>query len=218
MAAPLPQRPTTTRDREQTLAYLRELIRAQAPSALRTPEQTRRRREPLLTAHPALDALIGGWPHPGLAEVHGRLGSGRLQVLLPSLVDLSTRRRTVAIVDPLAQVNPPGLGGMAPAWLLLVRCCPEQSGWAAEQLARSRALPLVVLVDPPRQSRIGARLARAADQGACTVIVVSERSDARLPATLRLHVRGQDLREVEVQLDHLRGAAQGPRTLRLPRR
>jgi RecA/RadA recombinase len=192
------------------------LIRAQAPFALRTPQETQRTHQPLSTGHPPLDAIVKGWPHPGLAEVYGRLGSGRLQLVLPSVATLTTQRRTVAIVDPLAQVNPPGWSGVDATRMLLVRCSPDQSGWACEQLARSGAVPLIVLVDPPRQARIGARLTRAAEQGRATVIIVSERSDLRLPATLRLHVQGQGLAGVTVRIEHMRGALALRREIRLP--
>lgn len=217
MAAPLPTTLHTSDDRAQTLAQLRELIRARAPFALRTPEETQRTRAPVPTGHGPLDAVVQGWPQPGLAEVTGRLGTGRLMLLLPAIVALTRQRRIVALVDPLAQVNPPGWAGVDPAHLLIVRCSPEQSGWTTEQLARSGAVPLVVLLDPPRQSRVGARLSRAAEQGRASVVLVSERSDVRLPATLRVRVEGQGLKGVTVRVEHVRGAVPLRGELRLPR-
>ncbi len=215
MTTPLPRTLPVSADRAETLATLRALIRARAPFALRTPEESHRARQPLSTGHTVLDDAVRGWPHPGLAEVHGCTGSGRLQVVLPTAAALTRQRRPIAIVDPLARVNPPGWTGIDPAWMLLVRCSPEQSGWAGEQLARSGAVPLVVLVDPPRQARIGMRLARAAEQGRATVVLVSERSDVRLPATLRLHVQGQGLVGMTVRVEHVRGIAPPRRLLRL---
>ncbi len=216
MAAPLPQIPADA-DRAETLDQLRALIRAQAPFALRTAEETRRRRAPLPTGHPSLDTLVHGWPAPGLAEVTGRLGTGRLFLLRPAMVRLTCERQTVAVVDPLAQVNPLGLAGVDPDHLLMVRASPEQSGWTSEQLARSGAVSLVVLLDPPRQSRVGARLSRAAEQGRAAVVLVSERPDVRVPATLRLQVVGQGLAGCTVRVEHLRGATPLRREVRLPR-
>ncbi len=138
-------------------------------------------------------------------------------LLQPAMVALTRQGRPVALVDPLAQVNPPGWAGLDPANLLIVRCSPEQSGWTAEQLARSGAVPLVVLLDPPRHSRVGARLSRAAEQGRATVVIVSERSDVRLPATLRIQVEGQGLVGVTARVEHVRGAVPLRGELRLPR-
>lgn len=216
MAAPLPQTLPPSADRAETLAQLRALIQAQAPFALRSPEQTQRAQAPLPTGHPLLDSVVRGWPQPGLAEVTGRVGTGRLQLVRPVVEALTRQRRPVVVLDPLAQVNPPGWSGVDPSQLLFIRCSPEQSGWAGEQLARSGAVPLIVLVDAPRQSRIGARLSRAAEQGRSTVIVVSERTDVRLPAALRLQVLGQGLLGMTVRVEHLRGALPLHRELQLP--
>ena len=141
------------------------------------------------SGHPALDAAVGGFPRPGVVEVAGLPGSGRLGVLLPALARETRAGRAVAVVDALGRLHPPGLPGVAWSRLLLVRPGPEQAPWAAEQVLRSGAVPLVVLLDPAPFGRSGWRLLRAAEEGDAVLAVVAEAPDPGLPATLRLAPR-----------------------------
>ena len=59
----------------------------------------------------------------------------------------------------------------------------------AEQVARSGAVPLTVLLDPPRFGRGGRRLLAAAEAGGAAIVVVSEQRDSSLPAALSLEIR-----------------------------
>jgi hypothetical protein len=142
-------------DRSQRLAALRSHLATVAPV------RSRPRGIPLGIA--ALGELH--WPRPGLSEVSGMPGSGRLV---------------------LGQLYPPGLSGVRLDQVLLVRPGRSQVAWAAEQIARSGVCPLVVLIDPPRLGPGARRLQHAAEAGGVSLIVVSERPDPGLPAALRL--------------------------------
>jgi hypothetical protein len=143
------------------------------------------------TGLPILDAALGGWPAPGVGALHGPVGSGRLGLVLPALQGHTQAERTVAVVDAMGWLHPPGLPGVDLRHLMLVRPGSARAGWAATQLAGSGAIPLVVLLDPPRLGREGLRLVRAADSGCSTVLVISEDRDMDLPAQLRIAVLGQ---------------------------
>jgi len=97
----------------------------------------------------------------------------------------------VAMVDAVGWIHPPGLPGVDLRYLMLVRPGSARAAWAATQLAGSGATPLVVLLDPPRLGREGLRLARAAESGHSTVLVLSETRDPDLPAQVRVAVLGQ---------------------------
>lgn len=151
---------------------------------------------------PALEAWLGGWPRPGISEIVGAPGSGRLSLLLPSLVALTRQGRSVVVIDAMEQVYPPGWAhpfGVAPgveargvdlAQLWLVRPGLDRAAWAAEQVARSGSVEAVVLLDAPRLGRAGVRLARAAESGGTALFVIAEVAEAELPAALRLSVVG----------------------------
>ncbi len=145
---------------------------------------------PLPSGIYALDAQIGGWPRPGVANIHGRVGSGRLGLVLPALQAHTQSSQTVAIIDPLKWLYPPGLPGVDLQHIMLVRCGSVQSGWAATQLAGCGAVSLVLLLDPPPLSRDAARLVRATEAGQSTTIVLSESPDTSLTASVRLHCAG----------------------------
>ncbi|MCB9796856.1 MAG: hypothetical protein H6741_29495 [Alphaproteobacteria bacterium] len=195
-------------ERQRTL----DALRAQISQIVGAPEvQTGR----LPSGQAELDAAIGGgWPRPGLVEITGRVGSGRLVPAQHSVASLSASGRPVALVDPLGRFYPPGWAGSVLERLLVVQPPPEQTGWVAEQLARSGAFPLTVLLEPPRLGRAGARLARAVEQGDSVVLVVSEQSDVKLPAALRLEAWGYQGARVELRVTRLRGGLAG-RRLRL---
>ena len=137
-----------------------------------------------------LDQHIGGWPRPGIVSVHGAVGTGRLGVILPMLRAHTHKQQTVAIVDPMGWIHPPGLPGVDFNHLMLIRCGSVQAGWAAHQVASSGAVPVVVLLDPPSLARDGVRLSRATETGSSTAIVITERPDPRLSAPVRIQTIG----------------------------
>lgn len=161
------------------------------------------------TGWPELDEHIGGWPCPGVAAIHGAVGTGRLGIVLPALQEHSQAGRTVAVVDPLSWCHPPGLPGVDFRHLMLVRCGSTQAGWAAIQIATSGAVPLVVLLDPPRLGRDAVRLMRATESGRSTAIVLMEKPDPQFAVSVRI----QTLGDRRIQVD--RGAPGKP-TLTLP--
>ena len=61
---------------------------------------------PTPTGIAALDAHIGGWPQPGIAHIHGAIGSGRMGLVLPAMQAHTQAGRTVAVVDPWAGCTP----------------------------------------------------------------------------------------------------------------
>ncbi len=158
-----------------------------------------------------LEAWLGGWPQPGVVEITGVLGSGRLSPVLPALRRLQEQGRPLALVDPLSRLFPPGLGLER---CLLLRPPPTQAAWTVEQLLRSGALDAVLLVDGGRLGKAGPRLLRAAEAGRCTLWVLSEQPEAELPATLRLEARGWlgDGR-LRLHCSRGRGGAEGERWL-----
>ena len=169
---------STARDKAHVLAELRRHIAQVAPM--------RPLPVGLPTGMSALEAVTGGWPNPGVALIQGPVGTGRLAPVLPALARLTTAGRTVAVVDSGGILHPPGLPGVCLDNLLLVRPGPTRVLWAAEQLARCDAIPLVVVLDPPSLGRQSVRLQRAAEAGTSAVIVVSEIAQRRLPAALHL--------------------------------
>jgi len=118
-------------------------------------------------------------------------------LVLPTLVAHTQAERTVAVVDAVGWLHPPGLPGVNWQHLMIVRPGATRAGWAAIQLAGSGAVPLVVVLDPPRLRRDGLRLNRAAEAGDATVIVFTESPDTDVAAAVRLHVRGRGRIQVE---------------------
>lgn len=145
---------------------------------------------------PAVDSWLGGWPVGAVSEVAGLPGSGRFALILPIVRRLARQGQRVVIVDPGQTFHPPALAGPADAGdrvceaVLLLRPPPAQAAWAAEQVARAGVVPLVVLLDLGPLGRAGVRLAKAAEAGRSTVVVVSDRTDEDLPAALRLGTGG----------------------------
>jgi len=163
----------------------------------------------------ALDARVGGWPCPGVAEISGAPGAGRLGPLLPALERESQAGRPVAVVDVLERLHPPGLPRVCWPRLLLLRPGPERAHWATEQLLRSGALILTVLLDPAPVRRAGYRLLRAAEQGRSALVVVSEAPDAGLPASLRMAVAGWRAGRQRLRLLRARGLRGGERLIEI---
>lgn len=169
---------------------------------------------------PELEAWFGGWPTPGVSEVVGAAGSGRLGVVLPALAALTRRGRPVLVVDAMEEVYPPGWagpgGGVVLEQLWIVRPGLDRAAWVAEQAAGSGAVEAVLLLDAPRLGRHAVRLGRACERGGCCLFVVAEESEAELPAAVRLQVRGQGRGRVAVGCTRSRdGRHLGERQIRL---
>ena len=75
---------------------------------------------------PELESWMGGWPQPGVSEIIGPVGSGRLALLLLAL-------RAVWVVRP----------------------GPERAAWVAEQASAAGSLAAVVLLDALRLEVVG---------------------------------------------------------------
>lgn len=170
-------------DRAAVLADLRAHLARVAPMRAAPPAR-------LSTGLPTLDAAVQGWPRPGVAEVTGKPGSGRLRVLLPVLQDLTHDGQRVALVDPVGWLNPPGLSGVILDRVLLVRPGATRALWATEQLLRCGGLPLVVLIDPGPLGRAARKLQLAAEAGDAGLCVLGEAPDPQLPARVRLESLG----------------------------
>jgi len=184
-----------------TLAELRAQIRALEGGA-----RVVRRRAP--SGVPVVDDLLGGLPRPGIVEISGVPGSGRVRLVASLLARATEQRRAVAWVDPERRLYPPALAahGVEVSRLLVVR--PPSDGshpwlWATEQLLRSGCFELVV-VEPPTargpggrravaRRPIGPRWARAAEHGQSTALVLGERPARQLAADVRLSVASEQV-------------------------
>ncbi len=144
----------------------------------------------LTTRLPALDERIGGWPSPGLTEISGPIGSGRISLCLPSLAYLTQHQR-IAIVDPLHQLYPPGLASVRLENLIILQPPIEQTVWGAAQLTRSGCFALVAILDPPRLGRASYRLKKASEQGQCPVVLWVQDADSAIPAKVRIQLCGR---------------------------
>ena len=194
--------------RAAALAALRRTLSSQG--ALVDPEP----RGGVPTGFASLDA-ISGWPSPGLAEIVGLPGAGRMGLLLPLLARTTHAGRWVALIDVLGRLHPPGLIGLSWSRMLVVRPGAERAVWVAEQLAAAGAVPVVVLLDPLPVGRAGYRLLRAAEQGGSTAVVVGERREQSLPASLRLEALGHGPGSLRVCLHRAPGRHQPGRELEL---
>jgi len=169
-------------DRATILAELRQKLAATAPPIVEGGL--------VPCGIPSLDVLVDGWPRPGISAIVGGVGSGRLGWVIPAMRRLTAEDRHVAVVDPNGWLNPPGLPGVRLERLILVRPGAAQSLWAAEQLCRCGALGLVLLLDPPPLGRAGRRLRHAVEAGRSALVVLSDRVDPDLNASLRLETTG----------------------------
>jgi hypothetical protein len=173
-----------------------EELRAQV-RALEGGAPVQRRRDP--SGVEVVDQLIGGLPRPGIVEICGAVGSGRMRLVAALVARSTARHRAVAWVDPLRRLYPPALAamGIPLRQILLVR--PPEDGsqpwlWAAEQLLRSGCFELVVVDRPDGPSEglprrpVGAKWARAAEHGQSTALVLGERPSKQLAADVRLSV------------------------------
>jgi hypothetical protein len=155
--------------------------------------QVQRRRDPC--GVPELDALVGGLPAPGVVELHGPEGMGATRLAARVLARHALLGRPVAWVDVGRRLYPPALMelGLDLRWLLLVRPPAGHEAWAAEQLLRSGCFPVVAISGVDRLRRAGARWAHAAEQGACTALVLARQPERALPADLRISVGASGL-------------------------
>jgi len=142
------------------------------------------------------DDLVQGLPCPGIVEICGEPGTGRMRLAL-SLVEVLTRRhQRVAWVDPLRQLFPPAVEAMGVDLRQLLVLQPAAEGtqaelWATEQLLRSGCFSLVICHLPDRRGsrRAGGHSwARAAEQGECTAVIITRRPNRDVPAEIRLSV------------------------------
>lgn len=163
-----------------------------------------------------LDAWLHGWPRPGPVELVGPPGSGRLALVVPLIERLTRQGRSVLLVDPLHQVHPPGLGRADLSRLVMVRPPGERAAWAAEQVARSGAVDMLVVLDAPPLGRGGVRLVRAAEAGGMVVFVLTERPEVELPAALRLETAGWQGEHVRVRCTRSRDGRMVGERLILP--
>lgn len=166
-------------------------------------------RQGLPTGHSPLDRAVGGWPRPGLVEIVGRPGTGRCSLVRPVLADLTRQGQAVAVIDPFGEWHPTGWTGLRLDRVLIVQSSPEQAGWTAEQLTRSGVFPVVLLFGRLRLGRSAARLSRAVEQGHCTLLVIADKAEQSLPATLRLEARGYHPEGLKVRLVRQRGGRDG---------
>lgn len=164
---------------------------------------------------PGIDAWFGGWPSPGVTEIVGAPGSGRLAAILPALATLTRQGRPIVVIDPGMQIHPPGLG-LDLTQVVLVRPPGDQAGWVAEQVARSGAVAAMLLLDPPRLGRAGLRISRACEAGNMAVFVVAEVAEADVPAALRLSTLGWQGEGIRIRCTRSRDGRQvGERILAL---
>jgi len=154
------------------------------------------------TGLPRLDAVLGGWPRPGIVSIHGAIGTGRLGSILPIMRSLTHRDHTVAIVDPTGWLHPPGLPGVNLQKLMIVRCGSERASWAASQLAASGAIPITVLLDPPPLRTSAHRLMHATEAGKSTLFVLTEQRDPHLTTPIRMRTIGNGKIEIERGAPH----------------
>ena len=60
----------------------------------------------------AVDQLVDGFPCPGIVELCGSPGSGRIRLALVLVRERTRARQSVAWVDSLRQLYPPALAAM----------------------------------------------------------------------------------------------------------
>ncbi len=136
-----------------------------------------------------LDELAGGLPQPGLVQVVGPRGSGRMRLVSAMASVLTARGERVAWVDHLGLLYPPTLEalGVELHRLLVVQPGAHQAAWSVEQLLRSGCFPIVFALEPPEAAGVGARWAHAARRGCCTLVAVVGQPQRELTG-LRMNV------------------------------
>jgi len=196
-----------------TLEALRARIRA-----LEGGPRVVRRRAP--SGVDEVDELLGGLPKPGIVEVCGAAGVGRVRLVGALVAAATQRRRAVAWVDPLRRLHPPALHDLGVELGLLLVVRPAEDGtspwlWATEQLLRSGCFELVVVERPPVEAKglprrpVGARWARAAEHGQSTALVLGDRPARQLTADVRLSLGPEGAMVVRDRGGHTAGHGGG---------
>ena len=142
-----------------------------------------------------LDQLIGGLPCPGLVEIYGAPGGGRSALALLLTAEVHRQNQWVAWVDLDRKFYPPAarLLGVELRRLALVRPVADRGIWATEQVIRSGCFPLVVILGHLAHGRAGQRFSHAAERGQCCVLLLHERQDKRVPASVRLSMNQRSI-------------------------
>lgn len=155
-----------------------------------------------------LDTLARGLPRPGLVELAGVPGSGRMRAALA----LAAAEPATAWVDCERLLYPPAAlaHGVDLAAQLWIQPTADRCIWAAEQVLRSGCFALVIVVEPPALGRAGARWVHAAEAGACTGLVLSSRPQRSLPADLRLQAHRGELTVARDRGGQLGGRSAAP--------
>lgn len=168
------------------------------------------------TGFAALDTLLnGGWPAAGVTEMLvPREGIGALQLLLPTLADLSQQRRWIAWVAPPYVPYAPALAaaGIDPAHVLRVYPKPGQDGIATlESCLRSGRCAAVLAWPMTGDATVLRRLQRAALAGG-TLGVLFRPHNALRPAASSTRLRiERDSEGISVQrLDAQGGSLSAP--------
>lgn len=147
----------------------------------------------LATGFAPLDAALpgGGWPLGALTEVLGDQPGLGLDLLLPALRRYTGQGRCTALVTPPFLPYPQAFlsEGVVPARLLWVRSEEAADAlWAAEQLTRSGAVPLVAVWSAQGGETVLRRLQLAAEEAGSLCVLFRPLAARRQssPAALRL--------------------------------
>lgn len=175
----------------------------------------------LPSGHAQLDAVLpgGGWPLGALSEVLTVQPGFGLELLLPALRQKTAAGFCTALVAPPFVPYAPGLIAEQLQLSRVLWVQPETDAdglWAAEQLTRSGALPLVVAWSAADDETALRRLQLAAETAAA-VLVLFRPAATRLstsPAALRLVARSRS-RGVALEILKNRGGRSGQQ-LQLP--
>ena len=154
---------------------------------------------------PGVDRLIGGLPRPGIVEIAGAAGTGRIQLAASFCRAAQAEGSPIVWVDPGERIHPPGLAqhGLRLDQLLVVRPASDREVWAVEQVCRSGAFPVVVVVDPRTFPKSGIGWRNAVEAGGCTLVVLVAHTRREIAADVRLALRPTQpgLAELTVQRD-----------------
>lgn len=139
----------------------------------------------------AVDALVGGLPRPGVVEITGPRGAGRVTVAAALARGVQAEGGLVAWVDPGERIHPPGLAGHGVRLdrALVVRPAADREVWAIEQICRSGAFALVIVVDPRALPRAGVGWRHAVEAGGGSLVVLTEHPRREVGADVRLALR-----------------------------
>ncbi len=151
---------------------------------------------------------VGGWPRANLIEILcRRQGIGELQLLLPTLVRLTTAGRHCVLLSPPYIPYPPGLeaAGVCVSKLLVIDSCNVlEQLWCAEQALRSGAADCLLgwFGSQTLQTAHLRKLLLAAKQSDTLLFLHRHASMARQasPASLRLQLDTSQAGQLELQI------------------